>query len=231
MECIILAGGLGTRLRGVIGEAPKGMAPVNGRPFLAYLFRYLAEQGCTKAILSLGYKHEIVLDWLEDNRPEFTLDWVIEEEPLGTGGGIKLALEKATEETVFILNGDTFFDVALSAMQDEQDERSETILALKHLENFERYGSVTASSNGRILSFEEKKPMAAGFINGGIYLIRREDFLARAFPQKFSFEQDYLEAFIGEGVFRAHKSNGYFIDIGVPDDYEKAQHDFINLFP
>jgi D-glycero-alpha-D-manno-heptose 1-phosphate guanylyltransferase len=227
MECIVLAGGLGTRLRGVIGEQPKCMASVAGQPFLAYLFKYLERQACTKVILSLGYKHEVVLEWLNTQTHAFKLDWVVEEEPLGTGGGIKLALEKAAEETVFILNGDTFFDVDLGQMK---EQNSEAVIALKYLENFERYGSVTTGSDGYILSFEEKKPMQEGLINGGIYLISRKRFLDRHFPQKFSFEKDYLEAFVKEPVFFAYQSNGYFIDIGVPDDYERAQHDFKALF-
>jgi len=227
MECIVLAGGLGTRLRGVIGEQPKCMASVAGRPFLAYLFQYLARQGCTKVILSLGYKYEVVLDWLGQQQLPFAVEWVIEDEPLGTGGGMKLALDKATEDSVFVLNGDTFFDVPLAQMP---GKKSEVILALKHLNNFERYGSVTINEHQQILSFEEKKPMAEGLINGGIYCIDRKAFLSRNFPQKFSFEKDYLEAFVAEGIFFAHQSKSYFIDIGVPDDYERAQNDFKDFF-
>jgi D-glycero-alpha-D-manno-heptose 1-phosphate guanylyltransferase len=107
----------------------------------------------------------------------------------------------------------------------------ETVLALKHLQDFKRYGSVTVAGNGRILSFEEKKPMAEGLINGGTYCITRVGFLSRNFPEKFSFEKDYLEAFVPEGIFFAYQSNGYFIDIGMPEDYEKAQRDFKELFP
>lgn len=228
MECIILAGGLGTRLRGIIGEAPKCMAPINGQPFLAYIFRYLEGQGCTKAILSLGYKYEVVLEWLQDNPPAFEVCWVIEAEPLGTGGGIKLALAQATEPAVFILNGDTFFNVELASMKATGKHH---IISLRHLENFDRYGSVTVDRDGKILSFEEKKPMPEGYINGGIYLLHQASFLEKTFPEKFSFEKDFLEAFVEEGIFQAYKSSGYFIDIGVPVDYEKAQEDFKNMFP
>src|SRR5579872_6512718 len=113
MEAIILAGGLGTRLQGVIGAYPKCMAPVNGKPFLAYLFEYLSQQKCTRVILSLGFKHSIVIDWLEEQDVLFEVDCVIENEPLGAGGGILAAMEEAVTDDVAVLNGDTMFKVDL----------------------------------------------------------------------------------------------------------------------
>jgi len=232
MECIVLAGGLGTRLRGVIGEQPKCMAPVNGQPFLHYLLKYLEAQGCTKVILSLGYRHEVVIDWLKEQSFPFAIDWVIEQEPLGTGGGIKLALMAATEETVFILNGDTFFDVSLSSMEafhQQQPSDLEATIALKEMRDFERYGTVSVTGI-IITAFEEKQARAHGLINGGVYLVNRASFLTRPFPEKFSFEKDYLEAFVNQQQFSGYACNGYFIDIGVPEDYDKAQEDFKALF-
>src|ERR1700732_4854978 len=114
MEAIILAGGLGTRLQGVIGAYPKSMAPVNGRPFLAYLFEYLEEQKCTRVILSLGYKHKAVTEWVEEQDVLFEIDCVIEQEPLGTGGGILAAMEVAETDEVVVVNGDTMFKVDLA---------------------------------------------------------------------------------------------------------------------
>lgn len=233
-DCIILAGGLGTRLRGVIGEAPKCMAPVNDKPFLHYLFQYLKQQGCSRIILSLGYKHDVVIDWLKSQQLPFDIDWVIEEEPLGTGGGIRLAMDKVRTDQAFILNGDTFFDVKLSDMQafhSSADIKPEVSLALKHLHNFERYGSVSIDGNKCITAFAEKTPKKEGLINGGIYLLNTAPFLAKPFPSKFSFEKDYLEDNVRQGMFYGFESNGYFIDIGIPEDYDKAQHDFQNLFP
>src|ERR1035438_8230205 len=113
MECIILAGGLGTRLQGVIGAYPKCMAPVNGRPFLSYLFEYLEQHKCTRVILSLGYKHKVITDWLEEQDVLFEMDCVIEQEPLGTGGGILAAMEIAETDDVAVVNGDTMFTVDL----------------------------------------------------------------------------------------------------------------------
>src|SRR5437879_39499 len=109
MEAIILAGGLGTRLQGVIGAYPKCMAPVNGRPFLSFLFDYINQQKVTRVILSLGYKHRVITDWLETQDLHFELDYITEKEPLGTGGGILAAMEEAVTDDVIVLNGDTMF--------------------------------------------------------------------------------------------------------------------------
>lgn len=232
MECIILAGGLGTRLRGVIGEQPKCMAPVNGLPFLHYLFQYAAAQGCTRVILSLGYKHEVILDWYRQHTWPFDIDYVIEEEPLGTGGGIRLAMQAAREEHVVVLNGDTMFRVDIAALMDfHRQHKAEATIALKPMQEFDRYGVVRVEMNtGLILGFEEKKYMPDGIINGGIYVIDRVTFLASPLPERFSFEKDYLEARVQEGHFRGYRSDTYFIDIGIPADYEKAQEDFKALF-
>jgi len=232
MECIVLAGGLGTRLRGAIGDdVPKCMAPVNGKPFLHYIFEYLATQPCKRVILSLGHKHEVILDWLKNEERPFAVDHVIEHEPLGTGGGIQLALHEGKGENIAVLNGDTMFKVDLQAQLDAHTTTTaEATLALREMHKFDRYGVVNFDDNNCITSFEEKQQRDAGFINGGVYIISRNSFLTRALPQKFSFEKDYLEAFVAERKFSAYKSNEYFIDIGIPQDYEQAQQDFKNLF-
>lgn len=231
MEAIVLAGGLGTRLQGVIGAFPKCMAPVNGRPFLAYLLEYLDEQKCTRVILSLGYKNRVVTDWLEEQEYRFEIDCVIEEEPLGTGGGILAAVEEAATDDVTVVNGDTMFIANLSQlMKFHRDNGSETTLALKKMKQFDRYGIVNTNGQGIITSFEEKRLCDEGMINGGIYIINRESFLKRNLPYKFSFEKDYLERHVSDKKFYGFESDGYFIDIGVPADYENAQNDFKTLF-
>lgn len=232
MEAIILAGGLGTRLRGVIGEIPKCMAPVNREPFLYYLFRELAQQGAGRVVLSLGYRHEVVLDWLKDRQWPFAVDYVIEKEPLGTGGGIRLAMEQVKEEQALVLNGDTLFRVSLEQLQVfHRARKAVTTLSLKPLEHFDRYGTVVLDADARIRSFEEKKPLASGLINGGVYCISKAAFLSLPLPARFSFEKDYLEA-LGEDLpFYGFECTGYFIDIGIPEDYARAQEDFQTLFP
>ncbi len=230
MEAIILAGGLGTRLQGTIGAQPKCMADINGRPFLSYLFDYVSQQGCTRVILSLGYKHRIITDWLEAQYLDFELDCIIENEPLGTGGGMLAALEECATDNVVVMNGDTLFRVDLKKLVTfHTEKKAETTLALKQMHNFDRYGIVNIDANGLITSFEEKKQTETGLINGGIYVVAREAFTAREFPGKFSFEKDYLEKFAKQKKFYGSASDGYFIDIGIPEDYERAQADFKTL--
>ncbi len=233
VDAIILAGGLGTRLRGVIGaDTPKCMAPIAGIPFLDYLLRYAARQGVERIVLSLGHKSEVVLEWLDNRQYPLHIDWVIESEPLGTGGGIRLAMQACRAAQVFVLNGDTFFDVPLceGLMPTLLHSQAETSIALKPLRNFERYGSVERAADGIIKGFQEKMPCQEGMINGGVYCIQRKAFLKRRFAEHFSFEKDYLEANVSEGIFQSFEGEGYFIDIGVPEDYERAQQDFPNLF-
>ena len=224
MECIILAGGLGTRLRGVIGNQPKCMAPVQGKPFLEHMFAYLEQQGCTRLILSLGHRHEVITDWLTTQNHPFGITHVIEQEPLGTGGGIRLAMQQSTTQNVLVLNGDTMFRIPLSGLLDHhRRHNAETTLALKTMHQFQRYGVVRVNEQHTITAFEEKKYYETGLINGGIYCINRERFLARNFPEKFSFETDYLERHVHEGIFSGYTHDAYFIDIGIPEDYERAQ--------
>lgn len=227
MECIILAGGRGTRLQSVVADVPKCMAPVNGQPFLHYICNYLEAQKCDRVILSLGYKHEHVLDWLKTQNRNFSIDHVIEDEPLGTGGGIQLAIKKAKEDNTFVLNGDTMFRTDLTAMfTSHQANNADTTLALKPMLQFERYGAVSTDADGRINAFHEKQYCEKGLINGGIYLIRKERFLSKAFPEKFSMEQDYFEAYVAQEKLYGFVSDSYFIDIGIPADYQQAQQDF-----
>jgi len=226
MEAIILAGGLGTRLQGVIGAYPKCMASVAGKPFLHYVLQYLSQQGCNRAILSLGFKSEVITEWLDNQNWDFPVHHVIEREPLGTGGGIQLAMRVAIDDDVIVLNGDTFFNVDLSALTDfHRQKKSLTTLSLKEMHSFNRYGVVNTKANGIITAFEEKRYMDVGRINGGVYLVNKDSLLERELPEKFSFEKDYLEKFVGEGRFYGFGSDGYFIDIGIPEDYARVQEE------
>ncbi len=231
MEVIILAGGLGTRLQGVIGEYPKCMAPVNGRPFLSYIFHYLAQEQCTRAILSLGYKHDVVTDWLDTQDLPFAVDHVIEHEPLGTGGGIQLALKQAVADNVLVVNGDTMFMTGLKAQMDcHLSYHACVTVGLKKMHNFDRYGVVQTNAQQVITAFEEKKYRDEGMINGGVYVMNVRNYLSKHLPHKHSFEKDYLERFAGEGKFYGCPSNAYFIDIGIPEDYSRAQAEFKDIF-
>jgi D-glycero-alpha-D-manno-heptose 1-phosphate guanylyltransferase len=190
MECIIVAGGLGTRLQHIVPDVPKCLAPVNGEPFLDYIMSYLEAQQCDHVILALGYKHEMVLDWLKSKAFTFKVSWVIEHNPLGTGGAVKKAIQKCTEQDVFVLNGDTLFDLPLKTLWDARTTTSKAVLALKPMQNFERYGTVMADAKGTIYKFDEKKPCKTGNINGGVYLLQNVFTLFDALPEAFSLEKD-----------------------------------------
>lgn len=231
MEAIILAGGLGTRLQGVIGQYPKCMADVNGRPFLHYVFDYLAQQGCVRVILSLGFKHEVVTQWVATQNLPFVVDHVIEHEPLGTGGGILLAMQEAVADNVVIVNGDTLFFTDLRGqMQFHLAHHAAATLALCPMQHFDRYGVVNIAEDEKITSFSEKQYREEGLINGGVYIINKVALTHKHLPAKCSFEKDFLERFVSEGNFYGFTADGYFIDIGIPADYEKAQHDFKTMF-
>lgn len=223
---IILAGGLGTRLRTAVPDMPKCMAPVDGKPFISYVIDYARMQGVRELVFALGYKAEIIKGYLAQEYPTLNYSTVIEETPLGTGGAIVLALEQASAETVLVLNGDTLFEVDVpAALHLHQNKQSECTLNLKRLERFDRYGVVQADRDGKILSFNEKKFYNEGCINGGVYLLNRAAFLRRSLPKSFSFEHEYLGHYFEEGMFYACEQKGYFIDIGIPEDYKKAGED------
>lgn len=230
-EAIILAGGLGTRLRDVVQEMPKSMAPVNGRPFLEYQLDYLEGYGLGRVILSVGYKHEAITGHFGNEYNGMAIDYAIETGPLGTGGGLKLAMQKATAGTVLVLNGDTFFKMDLRRIFTVHRAReSKLSIVLREVDEVSRYGSIEIGEDKSITAFREKSEQSGqGLINGGVYLINRKFFMEQDLPDKFSLEKDFFEK-----VYRDHKIYGilcrqYFIDIGVPEDYAKAQHDFKSI--
>ncbi|HNA00178.1 MAG TPA: nucleotidyltransferase family protein [Ferruginibacter sp.] len=225
-EAIILAGGLGTRLRSVVSDLPKCMAPVAGRPFLYFVIEQLKRNGIDRFIFSLGYKHEAIEAWLQEQYPSLHISSVVEDEPLGTGGAIKLACSKASGEHVLILNGDTFFNIDLDRLSRfHQDNKADCTLSLKPMIQFDRYGVVELQADHRIIAFKEKQYYEAGFINGGIYALHAKRFLQENLPVKFSFEKEYLEAYFPQRNMFGLIQDEYFIDIGIPEDYERAQHE------
>lgn len=229
-EAIILAGGFGTRLRSTVDNLPKCMAPVAGHPFLYYVINHLRMQGIQKIIFSLGYMHEVIEEWLAKEYATIDYEICIEDEPLGTGGAIQLALQKASSENIFVANGDTLFRFnASQLLQIHQHNNAACTLALKPMKKFDRYGVVEINENNIITSFKEKQQYTAGLINAGFYLINKKQFLEKNLPQKFSFEKDYLEKFVIEKKFAGIAQDEYFIDIGIPKDYKKAQQELAHI--
>jgi D-glycero-alpha-D-manno-heptose 1-phosphate guanylyltransferase len=228
MEAIILAGGLGTRLRSEIAELPKCLAPVNGKVFIDILIEYLERQGINKFIFSLGYKSELVIEHLDNNFSYLDKLYVVEEEPLGTGGAIKKAIEETTEDNVLIINGDTYFDIDSRALFDlHLSKKAACTIALKEMEDTERYGTVELNEEDRIIAFKEKQFNKKGFINGGVYVLNVAAFLQKALPEKFSFEKEYLEAAITEQHLFGKPFDAYFIDIGIPSAYRQFEKDHL----
>ncbi len=276
MEVIVLAGGLGTRLRSVLADIPKCMAPVGGlrepffpeaekkadasgkngspegpKPFLGYLLEWLELYPVSHVVFSVGYLKEQVIDYVQSREWPFAYDFAMEDTPLGTGGGIRLALEKCRENEVFVVNGDTFYPVNLNNMP----FGAPVTVALKPMQNFDRYGTVETASAcegfamasgklvfpvppGKIISpmppasadaalkvtaFHEKQPCRKGLINGGVYAIDRSLLDLSGLPEKFSFEKEVLEKGAAEGRIYGWVSDAYFIDIGIPEDYARAQ--------
>lgn len=235
MEVIILAGGLGTRLRSEIKDVPKCMAPVAGKPFLWYLLTDLKKyKDVKRVILSVGYLREVIFEWITTVKDEFPFefDFAIEEEPLGTGGGIRLAMKKVTENEAIILNGDTYFAVNLDELVSEHyaQKDAKLTIALKPMKDFDRYGTVVTGADGRVLKFNEKQPCTEGEINGGVYVLSNDESIFEGQPRKFSFETAVMQENCGEsGCLFGVVQNGYFIDIGIPEDYKKANVELLKL--
>lgn len=224
-EAVILAGGLGTRLKGVITDIPKPMAPIAGKPFLEYILSFLLQQNFSRVVLSVGYKNETIKNYFGDNFKGLEIDYAVENEPLGTGGAIKLALERVKAGEVFILNGDTFLNANLENFSRFcREEKYDVGIVVKKMHNFDRYGTVSLDS-GRVVQFNEKKPVEQGYINCGLYFLNKKIIEQFQFPDKFSFETEFLEKYTSQLKFGAYISNRYFIDIGIPEDYQKAQAD------
>jgi D-glycero-alpha-D-manno-heptose 1-phosphate guanylyltransferase len=227
MEAIVLAGGFGTRLKSVISDVPKPMAPIGDKPFLAYLMNYLVNNNIDRIILSTGYMHGVIQEYFGDHFRDIPITYSVEEEPLGTGGAIIKAIEHTKGKSVFILNGDTFFDINLGEFQRLHIQaQAELSIALKRMHNFDRYGTVVIEGN-RITNFVEKKYTQKGDINGGIYLVNKEMFNLMDLPLQFSLETDLFQKNLHSIKMSGFTFDGYFIDIGIPEDYKKAQRELI----
>ncbi|EKR0594077.1 nucleotidyltransferase family protein [Campylobacter jejuni] len=214
MQAIVLAGGLGTRLRSVVQDLPKPMAPINDKPFLEFIFEYLKKQGIKEVILAVSYKYEVIKEYFKDEFLGIKIKYSIEKEPLGTGGAIKDAL-KLVKNEVYVVNGDTFFDIDLKKLV---LNGSKICIALKQMQNFDRYGTVNVDEQGIVTSFEEKVFKKQGLINGGIYLLKKDIFDEFSLEKKFSFEE-FLQENYKSLKIQTQIFDDYFIDIGIPEDY------------
>jgi D-glycero-alpha-D-manno-heptose 1-phosphate guanylyltransferase len=222
MDAIILAGGKGTRLREIIPDLPKPMAPVNGKPFLFYVLNWLKDYRVEKIILSTGYRSESIIDYFGESFCGIPLEYVVEQKPLGTGGAISFAMKKSFGDDVLVLNGDTWFPVPLDRFfLFHTGGQNKFSLALKPMKDFSRYGNVECKED-TIIRFNEKKLCKDGLINGGIYVINRTFFGSLHLPEIFSVEAEVFEKYAGSALVKCMIFDEPFIDIGIPEDYRKA---------
>jgi D-glycero-alpha-D-manno-heptose 1-phosphate guanylyltransferase len=224
-DAVILAGGLGTRLRGAIGEIPKPMAIVEGRPFLEWLIRYLKLQGCLRVVLSVGYKAEYIQRYFDGLDLGIEIQYSVEKEPLGTGGALYEVLPKIRSNEVLVLNGDSFcaFDISQMVVC-QMNQGGAGTFWLMDVDDCSRYGYIRLGESGRIQSFHEKNGKnESGLINAGVYLFDVQVLygLGISSGKYLSLEKEILPHLISKGL-NSVIGDGVFIDIGVPEDYYSA---------
>ena len=226
---IILAGGMGTRLKTIISDLPKPMAPIMNVNFLTYQLNYLKHFGIKKVIFSVGYLSEKIIAHYNQSFENISIEYSIEKNPLGTGGGIRMAMSNLKEDLVLILNGDSFFDLDLEQFYNlHLEQKSDFSLALRYVNNSERYGNIEFNSSNQITSFIEKNQLnQSGYINAGVYILSKKLYLQNTKPDiNFSIEKEFFEKQLNQLIIKGFEFKDYFIDIGIPEDYLKAQDDF-----
>jgi len=228
MEAIVLAGGFGTRLREMVPSLPKPMAPVCGRPFLEILLASLAEKGFARVVLSLGYLAESVVDHFGDSFAGMRLVYEIERTPLGTGGALRRALHRCEADHVFVLNGDTYLDLEVDEVEAQWMRDHVPIIVAREVPDTTRYGRLNTAGR-HVVGFASKGISGSGLINAGCYVFPRN--IVRKFPadEAFSLEDDFLAKSAARFPIDCFVCHGDFIDIGVPDDYVRAQSELAKV--
>lgn len=226
IPAIVLAGGLGTRVRAVSGDLPKPMIPVDGRPFIEYVLDLLLAADVPEIHLAVSYRRELIRAYFGTQYHNVPVKYSIEEIPLGTGGAIVNAFRNNSFSRALVLNGDTFFQIDIkSLVSDHVKNKSLVTLALCHVPHTARYGAVSCDDSRHVVAFNEKSEAGPGLINGGIYVVDRSALELIDLPSCFSFERDFL----GKNLKTLHPlgvvCGGYFLDIGVPEDLDRAKRD------
>lgn len=231
MQALVLAGGEGTRLRPLTYTTPKPVMPLAGRPFLSFMLDWLRDHGVAEAILSCGFMSDGVHAVLGDVYGGMRLRYVIEEEPLGTAGPVRLALDEGIlEERLLVLNGDVLTDIDLTAQVEQHDRTGARVtLALIEVEDTSSYGVVPTDPEGRVSEFLEKSdgPAPTNGINAGAYVVERE-VVEGLIPggRAVSFEHEIFPALVGSGLY-GYAADGYWVDIGTPERYREATYDLL----
>lgn len=228
MSAIILAGGLGTRLQSLVHDRPKPMALIHGRPFLEYLLDYWINQGIRHFVLSVGYKHETIIHYFGDRYQGAKLEYVIESSPLGTGGGLLLAIKKIrTDQRFLLLNGDSYFAVNLQRLSDfAEQHNTDWCFSLFSTTDHKRYLGLELTPEGRISAWRKPETSLLSWANGGVYLVHPrglETHQSIDDCRPISLENDiFPEALAANQAFFGVPYSDTFIDIGIPADYIRA---------
>lgn len=223
-EVVVLAGGLGTRLKATVPDRPKPIAKVGGRPFLEWWMESLQTQGIQRVTLCTGHGAAQVRDLIGTRWQGMEVAYSHEESPRGTGGALALAASRVAGNWILALNGDSFCEIDLALFWARHREReAETTLAVARVGDTRRFGVVTFEADGKVTSFAEKSSLKGeGWINAGIYLLSRELLLNTADGRNISLEKDLLPAWIGRGLYAENRTRR-FIDIGTPESFLEAQ--------
>lgn len=229
MEAIVLAGGFGTRLRQLVPDLPKPMAPIGGRPFLEILLKSMAEKGFSRVILSLGYMADRVIDYFDSkNYAGMALAFEVEDIPLGTGGAVRRAMRRCQDDHIFVLNGDTYVDIEACELEAHWQSNHAPIIVAREVADTARYGRLKAE-RGRVTAFLEKGADGPGLINAGCYVLPASSLDGFVSNQAFSLEVDFLAKAVSTQRFDMFVTHGRFIDIGVPDEYIRAQTELAGI--
>lgn len=226
MQAVILVGGLGTRLRDVISDRPKPMAPVNGKPFLEYQVEFLKNNGIREIVFSTGYMSEKIEEHFgSGEKYGIEIKYVKEKDLLGTGGAIKNAKD-VLDDQFFALNGDSMFLVDLNSMvKFHGKNHADLTIALAKVKEKSRFGNVLINNKFQITGFAEKENISGDLINGGIYYFEKNNFDWNAFPEKFSIEKEFFPQVVKKNSIFGFVSDSYFIDIGTIEDYKRFEND------
>lgn len=228
LSAAVLAGGFGTRLKTVVSDRPKPLAQVNGRPFLAYLLERIAQAGIKRTLLMTGFLADQVEQAIGPEFAGMEIVYSREEEPLGTGGALRMALPLINSRAVMVMNGDSFCRADYRAMRQwHQNRGAHASMLLTRVADASRYGQVTLGPDQMITGFQEKGAgQGSGWINAGVYLLNRE--LLKEIPEgrKVSLETEIFPRWVG-GVLHGYQCLGGFLDIGTPESFARAQRFFI----
>lgn len=230
MQILILAGGLGTRLKDIVSDRPKPMALVNDIPFLQYIINNLKRQNLCDIILAVGYMHDKIKDYFNDGKDfGVSIQYAIEDRLLGTGGAIKNAENLYKGNQIMVLNADTYFNINYAEMiKFHNDKNAKLTIALTKTNDAQRYGKVELDDSKKVISFSEKSNVpTSNYVNGGIYIMNHEAISLIEPHKNASFEKEVIPKILKKYDIYGFESNGYFIDIGIPDDYKKFCSDVL----